>query len=128
MTVLSHKRGTMHSIFKICISRNMKCDKTVGFLKYSHIYIYINNVLRIYVHVYIIRYSSSCCGHFCWYCPQSVWTRGIVSFLFHINQQYLPKLQSFVLKRDDSIRLPISLCICVGHCPPCEPSFSSYKI
>ena len=27
----------MHSIFKICISRNMKCDKTVGFLKYSHI-------------------------------------------------------------------------------------------
>ena len=31
----------MHSIFKICISRNMKCDKTVGFLKYSHIYIYI---------------------------------------------------------------------------------------
>ena len=26
----------MHSIFKICISRNMKCDKTVGFLKYSH--------------------------------------------------------------------------------------------
>ena len=34
---MSHKRGTMHSIFKICISRNMKCDKTVGFLKYSHI-------------------------------------------------------------------------------------------
>ena len=28
----------MHSIFKICISRNMKCDKTVGFLKYSHIW------------------------------------------------------------------------------------------
>ena len=26
----------MHSIFKICISRNIKCDKTVGFLKYSH--------------------------------------------------------------------------------------------
>ena len=38
MTVLSHNRGTVHSIFKICISRNMKCDKTVGFLKYSHIY------------------------------------------------------------------------------------------
>ena len=37
MTVLSQNRGTVHSIFKICISRNMKCDKTVGFLKYSHI-------------------------------------------------------------------------------------------
>ena len=29
----------MHSIFKIRISRNMKCAYMVGFLKYSHIYI-----------------------------------------------------------------------------------------
>ena len=27
----------MHSIFKIGISRNMKCAYMVGFLKYSHI-------------------------------------------------------------------------------------------
>ena len=30
------ERDTMHSIFKISISRNMKCEKMVGFLKYSH--------------------------------------------------------------------------------------------
>ena len=28
----------MKSIFKISISRIIKCDKMVGFLKYSHIY------------------------------------------------------------------------------------------
>ena len=38
VTVLSHRRGTIHSIFKIGISRNMKCAYMVGFLKYSHIY------------------------------------------------------------------------------------------
>ena len=43
MTVLSHNRGTVHSIFKICISRNMKCDKKVGFLKYSHILKIVDN-------------------------------------------------------------------------------------
>ena len=31
----------MHSIFKIGISRNMKCAYMVGFLKYSHIYIHV---------------------------------------------------------------------------------------
>ena len=38
VTVLSHRRGTIHSIFKIGISRNMKCAYMVGFLKYSHIF------------------------------------------------------------------------------------------
>ena len=52
MTALSHNRGTVHLVFKICISRNMKCDKTVGFLKYSHIYIYI------YIY-YILLYDVS---------------------------------------------------------------------
>ena len=41
----------MHSIFKNCISRNMKCDKTVGFLKYSHIYV------RTYIHTYIYMHT-----------------------------------------------------------------------
>ena len=52
MTVLSHSRGTVHSIFKICISRNMKCDKMVGFLKYSHICTIVHE--NIYMHIMYI--------------------------------------------------------------------------
>ena len=36
----------MHSIFKIGISRNMKCAYMVGFLKYSHICKFIYKNLR----------------------------------------------------------------------------------
>ena len=49
VTVLSHRRGTIHSIFKIGISRNMKCAYMVSFLRYSHILsfdidIFIDNI------------------------------------------------------------------------------------
>ena len=41
----------MHSIFKIGISRNMKCAYMVGFLKYSHIcpLIAIENFAQHYI-------------------------------------------------------------------------------
>ena len=36
MTVLCHKRSTMHSIFQISISQNTKCVEMVNFLRVGH--------------------------------------------------------------------------------------------
>ena len=38
MAILDHYRTTAYSIFQIGISRNTKCDYTVGFPKSGHIY------------------------------------------------------------------------------------------
>ena len=45
----------MHSIFKIGISRNMKCAYMVGFLKYGHIYVCIDLLLgqTIFINIFI---------------------------------------------------------------------------
>ena len=37
VATLHHQRSTAHSIFKIRISRNTKCDNLVGFPKSGHI-------------------------------------------------------------------------------------------
>ena len=37
MTVLHHKRRTVHPIFQICISRNTKCVDMPGFPRPGHI-------------------------------------------------------------------------------------------
>ena len=50
----------MHSLFKICISQNMKFDKMVGFLKYSHIY---SLVAKVSVHVRVYNYNYNHVAH-----------------------------------------------------------------
>ena len=54
VTVLDHKRSTLHSIFQISISQNMKCAQMDGLPKYNHIYTSPSDFFSLLIHSCLI--------------------------------------------------------------------------
>ena len=50
MTVLCHKRSTVHSIFKFNISQNTKCAEIIDFTRDGHICVVICEVIDQSLH------------------------------------------------------------------------------
>ena len=55
MTVLCHKRSTVHSIFQISISRNTICAEMVDFRKPGHIIIMVKYLNNIYTNLLCVN-------------------------------------------------------------------------
>ena len=59
MTVLCHKRSTVHSIFQISISQNTICAEMIDFRKDGHIYRDSNHIVVLkYYRIADILYDS----------------------------------------------------------------------
>ena len=76
MTVLCHKRSTVHSIFQISISRNTICAEMVDFRKPGHIYIHsYMHLYCIHVFTYIQKTKWRLWLQLAWcYCSQTTFT------------------------------------------------------